>query len=95
VTDASLLLGYFDPARFLGGRRRLYVAGAAAANARLAAALGLDPIEAAAGVHRLVNARMAERFGVASIRDASPSSPSAAPPICTSLRSLPSSASHA
>lgn len=68
VTDANLLLGYLDPVRFLGGRRRLDVAAAEAANARLAAALGLDPVQTAAGIHRLVNARMADGVRIATVR---------------------------
>jgi N-methylhydantoinase A len=35
---------------------------------RLAAELGLDPLEAAAGVHRLVNTRMADGVRVATVR---------------------------
>ncbi|ODU56256.1 MAG: 5-oxoprolinase [Acetobacteraceae bacterium SCN 69-10] len=60
VTDANLVLGYLDPAAFLGGRRRLDAAAAEAAVAALGAPLGLGAVEAAAGIHRLVNARMAD-----------------------------------
>lgn len=47
VTDAALVLGYIDPAFFLGGRMQLDVAAARAAIARVAGPLALE-IEAAA-----------------------------------------------
>ena len=68
VTDANLVLGYLDPGAFLGGRRQLDAGAALAAIARLAAELGLEPVEAAAGVHRLVNTRMADGARVATVR---------------------------
>ena len=68
VTDANLVLGYLDPERFLGGRRRLDQAAAAAAVGRLAVALGLDTAAAAAGIHRLVNSRMADGVRLATVR---------------------------
>jgi N-methylhydantoinase A len=68
VTDANLLLGYLDPAAFLGGRRRLDSLAAEAALGRLGEALGLDALAAAAGIHRLVNARMADGLRVATVR---------------------------
>lgn len=60
VTDADLLLGYLDPDFFLGGRMRLD-AGAArrAIETKVAAPLGLDPTQAAWGIHRVVNENMA------------------------------------
>jgi N-methylhydantoinase A len=68
VTDANLVLGYLDPANFLGGRRKLDVAASTAAVAQLAATLGIETIAAAAGIHRLVNARMADGVRVATVR---------------------------
>ena len=68
VTDANLVLGYLDPGNFLGGRRSLDMAAAEAAFAGLGARLGLDPIETAAGVHRLANVRMADGIRVATVR---------------------------
>ncbi len=68
VTDANLVLGYLDPANFLGGRRTLDVAAATDAVARLAEALGIETIAAAAGIHRLVNTRMADGVRVATVR---------------------------
>jgi N-methylhydantoinase A len=68
VTDANLVLGYLDPGAFLGGRRELDPAAALVAVERLAAGLRIEPIEAAAGVHRLVNTRMADGVRVATVR---------------------------
>jgi N-methylhydantoinase A len=60
VTDADLLLGYLNPDYFLGGQMRLDTAAAErAVRGDLAEATGLTPIEAAAGVHELVNENMA------------------------------------
>ena len=60
VTDADLVLGYLDPAFFLGGRMRLDKdAALRAIERRVARPLGLDPIEAAWGIHRVVNENMA------------------------------------
>jgi N-methylhydantoinase A len=68
VTDANLVLGYLDPGNFLGGRRILDRAASEAAVARLADSLGLGVAEAAAGIHRLVNTRMADGVRVATVR---------------------------
>ncbi|WP_428534939.1 hydantoinase/oxoprolinase family protein [Rhodopila sp.] len=68
VTDANLVLGYLDPANFLGGRRTLDRDAATAALDRLATDLGIDTEAAAAGIHRLVNARMADGVRVATVR---------------------------
>ncbi len=68
VTDANLVLGYLDASNFLGGRRSLDRDGAAAAVQRLADRLGLGLAEAAGGIHRLVNARMADGVRVATVR---------------------------
>jgi N-methylhydantoinase A len=60
VTDADLVLGYLDPEFFLGGRMRLDVDAAKRAIAtRVAEPLGLRPVEAAWGIHRVVNENMA------------------------------------
>jgi N-methylhydantoinase A len=68
VTDANLVLGYLDPARFLGGRRQLDLEAARAALARAGAPLGLDAEAMAEGVQRLVDARMADGIRVATVR---------------------------
>jgi N-methylhydantoinase A/oxoprolinase/acetone carboxylase beta subunit len=60
VTDADLLLGYLDPEYFLAGEMRLDVAAAERAiDERVAQPLGLDPVQAAWGVHQIVNENMA------------------------------------
>ncbi len=68
VTDANLVLGYLDPANFLGGRRMLDRDAASAAVRRLADRLSLTEAEAAGGIHRLVNTRMADGVRVATVR---------------------------
>jgi 5-oxoprolinase (ATP-hydrolysing) len=59
VTDANLLLGYYDPDFFLGGSMSLDKSAAGGALARLGEKLGLPPIEAAAGIHAVVCEAMA------------------------------------
>jgi N-methylhydantoinase A len=68
VTDANLVLGYLDPASFLGGRRSLVRAAAEAAVDRIAAALGTGRLAAAQGIHRIVNTTMAEGVRLVSVR---------------------------
>ncbi|MDO9708072.1 hydantoinase/oxoprolinase family protein [Paracraurococcus lichenis] len=68
VTDANLVLGYLDADNFLGGARRLDLAAARQAVAGLAARLGLTPEACAAGIHALVNARMADGVRLATVR---------------------------
>jgi N-methylhydantoinase A len=68
VTDANLVLGYLDPARFLGGRRRLDRAAAEAAIDAIATALGIDRLSAARGIQRVVNTTMAEGVRLVSVR---------------------------
>ena len=60
VTDADLVLGYLDPAFFLGGRMRLDLdAARAAIETGVARPLGLSVTEAAWGIHQIVNENMA------------------------------------
>ncbi|MBM3525171.1 MAG: hydantoinase/oxoprolinase family protein, partial [Alphaproteobacteria bacterium] len=59
VTDANLVLGYYDPKFFLGGRMTLDVAAAERAIARVATPLGLSTHEAARGIHDVVVESMA------------------------------------
>ena len=59
VTDANLVLGYYDPGFFLGGRMALDVAAATAALAKVGAPLGLDAVQTAWGIHRVVTESMA------------------------------------
>ena len=60
VTDANLLLGRYDPARFAGGAMRLDVAAAEGAMAaRIGTPLGLEPAMAGLGVVEMVDENMA------------------------------------
>ncbi|MGQ9366410.1 hydantoinase/oxoprolinase family protein [Azospirillum sp. ST 5-10] len=68
VTDANLLLGYLDADTFLGGRSRLDAAAAEAATDALAQRLGLDRIATAAGIHRLINVKMADGIRMMTLR---------------------------
>ena len=59
VTDADLVLGYISPDYFLGGRMLLDVEASRSAIAeRIATPLGLDVIQAASGIFRIVNNSM-------------------------------------
>jgi N-methylhydantoinase A len=61
VTDADLVLGILDPARFLGGRLVLDVdAARRAIDRHVAGPLGLSVEDAAAGIKRVVDARMGD-----------------------------------
>jgi N-methylhydantoinase A len=61
VTDCDLVLGHLDADYFLGGRRRLDLEAAkAAVQERLAGPLGMDVVEAAAGVSRIVDSKMGD-----------------------------------
>jgi 5-oxoprolinase (ATP-hydrolysing) len=59
VTDANLLLGYYDPGFFLGGRMTLDRGAAERALADVGSRLGLSALEAAWGIHRMVTESMA------------------------------------
>jgi len=58
VTDANLVLGYLNPDYFLGGRMSLDAAAAEESMRPLAGALDLTPLEAAHGIHQIVNQNM-------------------------------------
>jgi len=60
VTDAQLVLGYLDPENFAEGRMRLDTEAATRAIAALGADIGMDPIECAAGICRIVELNMAD-----------------------------------
>jgi len=68
VTDADLILGYLDPEFFLGGKMRLNrEAALRAVEEKIARPLGLDTVEAAWGVHQVVNENMANAARVHAI----------------------------
>jgi N-methylhydantoinase A/oxoprolinase/acetone carboxylase beta subunit len=58
VTDANLLLGYLDPAYFLGGRMALRADLARQSMERLASALQVSELDVAWGIHRIVTENM-------------------------------------
>jgi N-methylhydantoinase A len=61
VTDADVVLGYLDPDYFLGGRRRLdRDLAAAAIDRRIAGPLGIETIEAAVGIRRIIDSKMSD-----------------------------------
>jgi len=68
VTDANLVLGYLDPANFLGGRIGLDAKAAERAVAQVAKQLGTSLREAALGISRVVNTNMAEGIKIVSVR---------------------------
>lgn len=67
VTDADLLLGYFDAETFLGGRMKLDRARAEHALATLGQAIGMDAEQVAVGMVRIINAHMADLIRRATI----------------------------
>ena len=68
VTDASFLLGYLNPDSFAGGIDIDIGKAEAALRRHLAEPLGLGLLEAALGVHAIVNANMADALRLVSIR---------------------------
>ena len=68
VTDANVVLGYLDAAAFMGGARPLDAAAAEAAVDRVAASLDLERIEAAAGIYRMINLKMADGIRLMTLR---------------------------
>jgi N-methylhydantoinase A len=68
VTDCNLLLGYLDADHFLGGHMRVHPTLAEkAVREHLSDVLGLDPVDAAAGVYEIVNANMAAAIRVVTL----------------------------
>jgi N-methylhydantoinase A len=68
VTDASLILGYLNPQTFAGGLVTLDMKAAEAAIGAIAERLGLEVTATAAGIHRVVNARMADQIRLMTIK---------------------------
>jgi len=68
VTDANLLLGYLDAEHFLGGKRKLETVAAERAVDALASRLGITRDEAAAGIYRLINLKMADGIRLMTLR---------------------------
>jgi len=68
VTDASVVLGYLNPKYFAGGDMTIDPAAAQDAVAKMAKRLELAPPALAAGIHRIVNDRMADEVRLVSVR---------------------------
>lgn len=69
TTDASIVLGYLDPDYFAGGRLKLQSEKAfSAIEEKIAKPLGFSTAQAALGVHRVLNAQMAEGIRLVSVR---------------------------
>ncbi len=68
VTDANVALGYLDAANFMGGKRPLDREASIAAVDRLAKRLGISRMEAAAGIYRLINVKMADGIRLMTLR---------------------------
>ncbi|MGY4161928.1 N-methylhydantoinase A [Bradyrhizobium sp. USDA 4461] len=68
VTDANVVLGYLDASAFMGGARPLDRAASEAAVDRIAAALELSRIEAAAGIAKMINLKMADGIRLMTLR---------------------------
>jgi N-methylhydantoinase A len=59
VTDADTVLGYLNPQNFLGGRMELDVdAAETAIRTAIAEPMGIDVVDAARGIHQVVNENM-------------------------------------
>jgi N-methylhydantoinase A len=68
VTDASVVLGYLNPDYFAGGSLQLDAEASHRAVARFGDRIGLSPMQAAAGIHRVINSKMADAIRLVSIR---------------------------
>ena len=68
VTDANVVLGYLDASAFMGGKRPLDRAASEATVDRIAAALGSARLEAAAGIYRMINLKMADGIRLMTLR---------------------------
>lgn len=65
LTDANLVLGYLDPDFFVGGRMSLDLEAAKqAVKENIADPLGLDVVDAAWGIHEIINEDCARAFRV-------------------------------
>lgn len=69
VTDAAVVLGYIDPAHFLGGRMALDLEAAKKAVGRLSDPLGLSMDEVALGIIRIASEQMIKAIEEITIND--------------------------
>ena len=69
VTDASIVLGYIDPGYFAGGSMKLAPElSKKAIEQKIAKPLGMSVEQAALGIHRVINATMAEGIRFVSVK---------------------------
>ena len=68
VTDASLVLGYLNQATFAGGLDIDVENSRRAIESRVAEPLGMSVVEAALGIHAIVNSNMAQTLRLVSIK---------------------------
>ena len=69
VTDADVVLGYFDPEYFLGGKMQIFPEKSHEAISRkVAEPLKLTVVEAAQGIYDLINAKMGAAIRVVTVR---------------------------
>lgn len=68
ITDASVVLGYLNPHYFAGGDVVLQGEEAHRIIGSMAARLHMTPEALAAGMHRIINARMADEIRLVSVR---------------------------
>jgi N-methylhydantoinase A len=68
VTDASLVLGYLSPDTFAGGIKIDIEAAHKAIEEQIAKPLGLTVLQAALGIHAIVNSNMAQTLRLVSIK---------------------------
>lgn len=68
VTDASLILGYLNPDYFAAGKVSLDTNAARRAVGEFAQRLGVTTVQAAEGIHRIVNANMADAIRLVSVK---------------------------
>ena len=68
VTDASFVLGYLNPATFAGGFEIDLARSHEAIRTRIAEPLGKSVVDAALGIHAIVNSNMAQTMRLVSIR---------------------------
>lgn len=69
LTDACVVLGYLDPASFLGGRMPLDADAAAGAMLRIGEPLGLSAVEAASAIYTVASDQMVEAIKELTVRD--------------------------
>jgi N-methylhydantoinase A len=68
VTDANVVLGYLDVSAFMGGKRPLDRGASETAIDQIAAALDLSRLEAAAGIYKMINLKMADGIRLMTLR---------------------------